>query len=41
VEANSDISPQGYTLSLSLSLSLAPSLPRNACNPYYGHPGAR
>jgi hypothetical protein len=37
VEANSDNSPQGQTLSLSLSLSLS----RNACNPYYEHPGAR
>jgi hypothetical protein len=36
VEANSDSSPQGQTpLSLSFSLS------RNACNPYYEHPGAR
>jgi hypothetical protein len=34
-EANSDSSPQGRTLSLSLSLSL------DACNPYYEHPGAR
>jgi hypothetical protein len=32
-EANSDTSPQGRTLSLSLS--------RDACNPYYEHPGAR
>jgi hypothetical protein len=30
-EANSDNSPQGQTLSLS----------RDACNPYYEHPGAR
>jgi hypothetical protein len=30
-EANSDTSPQGRTLSLSL----------DACNPYYEHPGAR
>jgi hypothetical protein len=30
-EANSDSSPQGQTLSLS----------RDACNPYYEHPGAR
>jgi hypothetical protein len=27
------------TLSLSLALALAPS--RDACNPYYEHPGAR
>jgi hypothetical protein len=32
-EANSDSSPQGQTLSLSLS--------RDACNPYYEHPDAR
>jgi hypothetical protein len=32
-EANSDRSPQGRTLSLSLA--------RDACNPYYEHPGAR
>jgi hypothetical protein len=32
-EANSDSSPQGRTLSLSLS--------RDACNPYYEHLGAR
>jgi hypothetical protein len=37
VEDNSDTSPQGWTLSLSLSLLLS----RNACNPYYEHPGAR
>jgi hypothetical protein len=36
-EANSDSSPQGQTLSLSLSLSLS----RDACNPYYEHPGVR
>jgi hypothetical protein len=24
-----------------LSLSLSPSLSRDACNPYYEHPGAR
>jgi hypothetical protein len=36
---------RGQTLSLSLSLSLSPtrslssSLSRNACNPYYEHPG--
>jgi hypothetical protein len=35
VEANSDSPPQGQTFSLSLSLS------RNACNPYYEHPGVR
>jgi hypothetical protein len=29
---------QGLTLSLSLALSY--SLSRNACNPYYEHPGA-
>jgi hypothetical protein len=29
------------SLSLSLSLALALSLSRDACNPYYEHPGAR
>jgi hypothetical protein len=31
----------GRTQRLSLSLSLSPSLSRDACNPYYEHPGAR
>jgi hypothetical protein len=31
----------GRTQELSLSLSLSPSLSRDACNPYYEHPGAR
>jgi hypothetical protein len=30
----------GPSLSLSPSLSPSPSLSRNACNPYYEHPGA-
>jgi hypothetical protein len=39
VEVASDSSPQGRTLSFSLSLSFL--LSRNACNPYYENPGAR
>jgi hypothetical protein len=31
----------GRTQRLSLSLSLSPLLSRDACNPYYEHPGAR
>jgi hypothetical protein len=31
----------GRTQGLSPSLSPSPSLPRDACNPYYEHPGAR
>jgi hypothetical protein len=34
-ETNKDGRTQG------LSLSLSPSLSRDACNPYYEHPGAR
>jgi hypothetical protein len=40
-EASSDSSPQGQTLSLTHTHTRSLSLSRDACNPYYEHPGAR
>jgi hypothetical protein len=36
-----EIGRDGRTQGLSLSLSLSPSLSRDACNPYYEHLDAR